>query len=89
MYLFVYVRSGCCTFTAHKVITYRSGTLRTGAFWQYVLLQVSCFALISYISAHHVSDVYWIDTALYLATVTSAAILSFILGRLVIFRPAG
>ena len=73
------------TFYVHKVVTFRAQNIKGGAFGKYAALQVACFALISYVGARHVSDVYWLDTLVYFITVTLAAVLSFVVGRLFVF----
>jgi len=76
------------TFQAHKHFTFGTQSLKKSAFFSYALLQICCFSMTSGVSANFVSGIYLLDAGLYLATVGFAAILSFLVGKFVIFRPS-
>jgi putative flippase GtrA len=75
------------TFQVHKRFTFLSARLRKHSFYGYAALQMACFSLVSAVSAHLVTEVYFLDLALYLATVGFTALLTFLVGKFVIFRP--
>ena len=74
------------TFAAHKRVTFRARTLHWQAFRGYALLQLGCFAMVSFVTTRMVTGTYLTDTILYIATVGLAAVISFLVGRFVLFR---
>jgi putative flippase GtrA len=76
------------TFHAHKSFSFKAKMLKKGAFARYVALQVGCFALVSFVSSQHVDETFFLNTMLvYYITVVTAAVLSFAVGRYLIFDP--
>lgn len=61
--------------------------LRRTAFPTYVATQLASVGLVSVVSAVAVTRVFWVDTAIYLAASAAAAVLSFVVARLVTFAP--
>lgn len=76
------------TFHAHKSLSFKAKTLKKGAFARYFALQVGCFSLVSFVSTRHVDETFFLNTMLlYYIMVVLAALLSFVVGRYLIFRP--
>ena len=75
------------TFQVHKRFTFLSRRIASTAFPSYAVMQLCCFSAVSAVSANLVTNVYLLDTALYLVTVGIAAMLTFLIGKYVIFRP--
>jgi putative flippase GtrA len=85
--LFVFCLFVPVTFRAHSRITFRAGSLRRGAFLRYAALQLGCFAAVSVLTTTLVTGVYLIDAGVYLVTVAASAVLTFVVGRIAVFRP--
>lgn len=75
------------TFQVHKRFTFLSRRIATTAFPSYAVMQLCCFSAVSAVSANLVTNIYLLDTALYLVTVGISAMLTFLIGKYVIFRP--
>ena len=74
------------TYQFHKHFTFGAQSLKRSAFPSYAALQLTCFSAVSWISANLVTGNYPLDTTLYLVTVGLSAGLTFVIGKLVIFR---
>lgn len=74
-------------FLAQQHLAFRAKKLRDHAFWMYFGTQVASIALVSWVTTRFVTyNVVW-DTVIMGITVGLAAIASFVIGRLLVFRP--
>ena len=74
-------------FLAQQHLAFRAKKLRDHAFWMYFATQVASIALVSFVTTRFVTyDVVW-DTLIMGVTVGLAAMASFVIGRLLVFRP--
>jgi putative flippase GtrA len=74
-------------FYCHKRFAFRAQQTRKMAFPLYLATQVASLALVATVTTRFVTEQFWLDTALFLATSTLAAVLSYLIGRYVTFAP--
>lgn len=74
-------------YLAQKYLAFRAKTLRDHAFWMYLGTQLASIALVSAITTRFVTYNIVTDTVIMGATVALAALGSFAIGRLLVFRP--
>ena len=75
-------------FTAQKKFAFRAENTGRGALPAYAATQVVGLTLVSVVTSRFVQHVFWLDTLLYLVSAGLAAVVSFLILRFVIFRPA-
>ena len=74
-------------FLAQQHLAFRAKRLRDHAFWMYFATQVASIAVVSFVTTRFVTyNVVW-DTVIMGVTVGLAAMASFVIGRLLVFRP--
>lgn len=74
-------------FLAQKKIAFRASAAGRYALMIYASVQVGSLAVVSTISSRFVTYSFLLDTLLYLVTAGSAAVVSYLICRFVIFRP--
>lgn len=74
-------------FWAQKRIAFRADQSGRGAMLIYAATQVASIAVVSAITSRFVTKVFVIDTGLFLVTAGTAAVVSYLICRHVIFRP--
>lgn len=74
-------------FRAQQNFAFRATTLRRNAFWIYAATQVASIAVVSAITTTFVTYDLIIDTVIMGITVGLAAVASYLIGRLITFRP--
>ena len=73
---------------AQKRFAFRAESTVRGALPIYAATQVVGLTLVSVVTSRFVQHVFWLDTLLYLVSAGLAAVVSFLILRFVIFRPA-
>jgi putative flippase GtrA len=74
-------------YLAQKSFTFRAARARKAGFLVYGSMQVLCMMIVSWITSRFVSGVILLDTALFLGTAGAAAVASYAVSRLAVFRP--
>lgn len=75
-------------FWAQKNVAFRADQTGRFAMLIYAATQVASLAVVSTITSRFVTKNFWIDTAIFLVTAGSAAVISFLICRYIIFRPS-
>ncbi|MDX8349860.1 GtrA family protein [Cognatiyoonia sp. IB215446] len=75
-------------FWAQKNVAFRADQTGRFAMLIYAGTQVASLAVVSTITSRFVTKDFWIDTAIFLVTAGSAAVISFLICRYIIFRPS-
>lgn len=73
-------------FLAHKLFSFKKADTRKSGFLIYATAQIVSFASVSAITTGFVTDRPLVDTGVYLVTVGSAALITFAITRLFVFR---
>lgn len=74
-------------FLAQQHLAFRAKRLRDHAFWIYLATQVASIAAVSWVTTRFVTYDMATDTVIMGVTVAAAAAVSFVIGRLLTFRP--
>jgi putative flippase GtrA len=74
-------------FHCQRRFAFRAQDTRKTAFPLYLATQLASLALVATVTTRFVTRDFWLDTALFLATSTLAAVLSYLIGRYVTFAP--
>lgn len=83
----VYVLCIPLAFRAQKRFAFRAQNLRKSAFYIYAATQAAAIVLVALVTTRFVTyDLFW-DTVVMGVTVGASAILNFLVGRFVTFRP--
>lgn len=85
----VYLLCIPAAFWAQRRIAFQARGQAKGAILIYTLTQIGSLAVVSGITTRFVSQVFWKDTLLFLVTAGTAAVVSFLICRYVIFRTPG
>jgi putative flippase GtrA len=83
----VYVLCIPAVFQAHKRFAFGVQHARKSAFFLYLATQVCSLTFVAAITTRFVTQMFWPDTALFLATSAIAAVLSYLIGRYITFAP--
>lgn len=75
-------------FYTHKWFTFRSQKLARTAFFSYATVQFICFGLVNMVTTSYITNIYIIDMTIFFVTVAVSALLSFLVSRFIVFRPA-
>jgi putative flippase GtrA len=73
-------------YLAQKHFTFGQETAHKGSFAIYALTQVVSLAVVATLTTRFVTQVYWMDTGLFLATAASAAVVSYAINRSFAFK---
>lgn len=85
--IIVYLLCIPAAFQAHKRFAFGVQNARRSAFLVYLATQVCSLALVAAVTTRFVTQMFWADTALFLATSAIAAVLSYLVGRYITFAP--
>lgn len=85
--IIVYLFCIPAAFWAQRKIAFRSERSGTSAMLSYGATQLGTLSLVAVITSRFVTKNFYLDTALFLVTSGSAAVVSFLICRYIIFRP--
>lgn len=74
-------------FLAQRSFAFRVEKTRPAAFAIYAATQIASLSAVSLVTTRFVTGIFAFDTALFLVTAGCAAVLSYLVGRFVAFRP--
>jgi putative flippase GtrA len=83
----LYVLCIPAAFLTQRKVTFAAQAPRRGGFLIYAAMQVTSLALVASVTTRFVTQVFVLDTLLFLATAGTAALISYIVNDRLAFRP--